>query len=90
MKGITNMSTFKLEVGSDCANGARVVALYMGLYEGVVLADYHGEYVTWVFNTNSQDVTNHGDYFRTNDKVELEDAWDAARENFLQRVEKYI
>ena len=80
------MSTFKLEVGSNCANGARVVALYMGLYEGVVLAEYHGEYVTWVFNTDSQDVTNHGDYFRTND----EDAWDAARENFLQRVTKYI
>ena len=80
------MSAFKLEVGGTCANGARVVALYMGLYEGVVLADYHDEYVPWVFNTNSQDVTNHGDYFRTND----EDAWDAARENFLQRVAKYI
>jgi hypothetical protein len=80
------MSTFKLEVGGNCANGARVVALYCGLYEGVVLADYHGEYVTWIFNTDSQDVTNHGHYFRDT----YEDAWDEAREDFLQRVAKYL
>ena len=78
--------SFKLEVGSNCANGARVVALYCGMFEGVVLAEYHGEYVTWVFNTSSQDVTNHGNYFRDTQ----EDAWDQAREDFLQRVEKSI
>jgi len=80
------MSNFKLEVGGKCANGARVVALYCGLYEGVVLADYHDEYVTWIFNTNSQDVTNHGHYFRDT----YENAWDEAREDFLQRVAKYL
>jgi len=40
------MSIFKLEVGGKCANGAVVLSLWCDDVDGVVLAHYHGEYVT--------------------------------------------
>lgn len=80
------MSTFKLEVGGNCANGARVVCLFFGRFEGVVLAEYHGEYVTWVFNNEIQDCTAHGNYFRDNS----EEAYEEATKDFIERVSKYI
>ena len=80
------MSTFKLEVGSNCANGARVVALFVGEQDGVVLAEYHNEYVTWLFNPDIQEGTAHGNYFQANTELAL----DEAKADFIERVTKYI
>ena len=80
------MSTFQLEVGSTCKNGARVVALFVGEQDGVVLAEYHNEYVTWLFERNMQDVTVHGNYFQANTALAL----DEAKADFIERVTKYI
>lgn len=80
------MSTFKLEVGSQCKNGARVVALFVGEQDGVVLAEYHNEYVTWLFEINMQDTTVHGNYFGSNTDLAL----DEAKADFIERVTKYI
>ena len=80
------MSTFQLEVGSTCKNGARVVALFVGEQDGVVLAEYHNEYVTWLFGRTMQDVTPHGNYFQANTALAL----DEAKADFIERVTKYI
>jgi hypothetical protein len=80
------MSTFKLEVGGNCANGARVVALFVGEQDGVVLAEYHNEYVTWLFNPDMQEGTAHGNYFHANTDLAL----DEAKADFIERVTKYI
>ncbi len=87
------MSTFQLEVGGNCANGARVVCLFVGRFEGVVLAQWRSEYVTWVFNKEIQDCTSHGNYFlygtRESDDTE-EEAYQKAAKDFVVRVTKYI
>jgi len=80
------MSAFKLEVGSNCKNGARVVALFVGDEHGIVLAEYHNEYVTWVFHVDIQDCTAHGNYFGDNTELAL----DEAKADFIERVTKYI
>jgi hypothetical protein len=80
------MSTFKLEVGGTCKNGAEVVALFKDSNHGVVLAEYHNEYVTWLFHPDMQDSTAHGNYFGSNTELAL----DEAKADFIERVTKYI
>ena len=85
------MSTFQLEVGGNCANGAEVMAVYKDSLEGVVLAKWHDtEYVTWTFLTENQSSTAHGNYYRFNkdDSTSEEVAWDEANKNFLERITK--
>ena len=84
------MNTFKLEVGSNCVNGAKVLALYVGPVEGVVLAELEAEYATWEFRTDNQSSTFAGHYFVFDSSLaecSNENAWDEARNNFLLRVE---
>lgn len=81
------MNTFQLEVDGHCANGAKVIAVYKELKEGVVLARWNWEYVTWVFPTNNQASTSHGNYYRYEYEPESEEeAFKQAYENFLERI----
>ena len=57
------MSDFKIEVGKHCANGAKVLAVFCNESEGVVLATWKNEYITWGFAADRQDSTAHGNYF---------------------------
>jgi hypothetical protein len=79
---------FQLRVGDFCANGAEVLAVMMDEIEGVVLATWKQEFITWVFPTNNQRGTAHGNYFMFNlDKEGDErEAYKRAREDFLERV----
>ena len=84
------MSSFKLEVGGNCVNGAKVLALYVGPVFGVVLAELEEKYVTWEFRTEDQASTSHGNYFHFDSRLAQctnENAWDEARNDFLNRVE---
>ena len=80
------MSDFKIEVGKHCANGAQVLAVYMDEAEGVVLATWANEFITWVFPTDNQRATAHGNYFMY-DKNEKE-AFQRARADFIRRANK--
>jgi hypothetical protein len=80
--------SFRLRVGDFCANGAQVLAVMMDEIEGVVLATWKQEFITWVFPTNNQRSTAHGNYFmfdldRDGDERE---AYQRARADFLDRV----
>ena len=84
--------SFSLRVGDFCANGAQVLAVYMNELEGVVLATWKQEFITWVFPTNNQQGTAHGNYFMY-DLNKSGDEWDAfqrAQADFLERVAKQI
>jgi uncharacterized lipoprotein YmbA len=84
--------SFSLRVGDFCANGAQVLAVYMNELEGVVLATWKQEFITWVFPTNNQQGTAHGNYFMY-DLNKGGDEWDAfqrAQADFLARVAKQI
>jgi len=79
---------FQIRVGDFCANGAQVLAVMMDGQEGVVLATWKQEFITWVFPTNNQRGTAHGNYFmfdldRDGDERE---AYQRARADFLDRV----
>jgi hypothetical protein len=65
------MSSFQLEVNGLCNNGATVIAVYKELTEGVVLARWNWEYVTWVFPTDNQSSTSHGNYYDTEKSLRL-------------------
>ena len=84
------MRDFKIEVGGHCANGAQVLALYMDEAEGVVLAGWKSEFITWVFPTNNQRGTAHGNYFmyREGDEDDENEAFQRARQDFIQRANK--
>jgi hypothetical protein len=84
------MSDFKIEVGKHCANGAQVLAVYMDEAEGVVLATWASEFITWVFPTNDQRGTAHGNYFMFNKNEEGSDkeAFQKARADFIRRATK--
>jgi len=81
------MSTFQLEVGGLCNNGATVIAVYKEISEGVVLARWDWQYVTWVFRTDNQASTSHGNYYRYKEEPETEEvAFKEAYANFLERI----
>jgi hypothetical protein len=81
------MSNFQLEVNGLCNNGATVIAVYKELKEGVVLARWNWEYVTWVFPTTDQTNTVHGMYYRYKEEPETEEvAFKEAYDNFLERI----
>lgn len=83
------MNTFQLEVDGHCANGAKVIAVYKDLKEGVVLARWNWQYVTWLFPTADQSSTAHGNYYRYQEEHESEEnAFRDAYENFLERIIK--
>lgn len=88
------MSTFKLEVGGNCANGAEVIAVHKSNKGGVVLATWRKEFVTWVFPIDYEESTAHGNYFMYGAEVEgrpnMEDALRRAKADFIERVTKYI
>ena len=88
------MSTFKLEVGGNCANGARVIYVHRGSKGGVVLATWRREYVTWVFPIGYEESTSHGNYFMYGAEVEgstsMEEALERAQEDYLKRVSNYL
>lgn len=79
---------FKLIVGGQCANGAVVKALFMDEIEGVVLADFGGQYVTWRFPTENQRITEGGHYFRfdSDSQESIDEAWRSAYANFIYRI----
>jgi hypothetical protein len=80
----------KIEVGGRCANGAQVLAVYMDEAEGVVLATWRQEFITWVFPTNDQRATAHGNYFMFNKNEEGDEqkAFQRARADFIRRATK--
>lgn len=81
---------FEIKVGNFLANGAQVLAVYMDEAEGAVLATWKDEFITWIFPTNNQRSTSHGNYFmfdRNKDGDETE-AFQRAREDFIQRATK--
>ena len=83
------MSKFQLEVNGLCRNGATVIAVYKELHEGVVLARWNWQYVTWIFRTEEQEVTNHGNYYPYGESTESEEqAFKEAWNNFLDRITK--
>ena len=83
------MSTFQLEVNGLCNNGATVIAVYKELTEGVVLARWNWQYVTWLFPTADQSSTAHGNYYRYEYEPESEEeAFKQAYDNFLERIIK--
>jgi hypothetical protein len=84
------MADFKIEVGKHCANGAQVLAVYMDEAEGVVLATWSNEFITWVFPTNDQRATAHGNYFmyNTNEEGSEQEAFQRARADFIRRANK--
>jgi hypothetical protein len=88
------MSTFKLEVGGSCNNGADVIAVHRGSKGGVVLATWRKEYVTWVFPIDYEESTSHGNYFLYGAEVEgrpsMEDALRRANADYIARVSKYL
>jgi hypothetical protein len=86
------MSTFQLEVGGKCNNGAVILSLWCDDVDGVVLAHYHGEYVTWLFNTTYQSSTTAGHYFRYGDGNQdvHANALNEAKRDFVSRVANYI
>ena len=76
--------TFKLEVGGHCANGAKVIALFCNESEGVVLATWKEEFITWGFNANQQDSTANGNYFMYNS-----DSWrDALARAYIDMTDR--
>ena len=79
---------FRLRVGDFCANGAEVLAVMMDEQEGVVLATWKQEFITWVFPTNDQRSTAHGNYHMFNIDLDGDEAraYKQAREDFLERV----
>lgn len=79
---------FRLRVGDFCANGAEVLAVFMDEIEGVVLATWKQEFITWVFPTNDQRSTAHGNYhmFNLDKEGDEREAYKRAREDFLERV----
>ena len=81
------MSTFQLEVNGLCRNGAKVIAVYKQLHEGVVLARWNWQYVTWEFRTEDQSSTAHGHYYRYGESAESEEeAFKEAWADFLVRI----
>ena len=81
------MSTFNLEVNGLCKNGATVIAVYKELHEGVVIARWNWEYVTWMFRTDDQGTTAHGHYYRYKESPETEEeAFKEAWMDFIDRV----
>ena len=83
------MSDFKLVVGEHCANGAKVIALFMNESEGIVLATWKSEFITWEFSTNQQDSTVHGNYFMY-DSDNWGDAFYRAYANMIDRIQRMI
>jgi len=84
------MSTFKLEVGGNCANGADVVYVHRGSKGGVVLATWRREYVTWVFPLSDESSTAHGNYFLYGADTSMEEALEKAQQDYLNRVGRYL
>jgi hypothetical protein len=87
------MKDFKIEVGGRCANGAQVLAVYMDEAEGVVLATWSQEFITWVFPTNDQRATAHGNYFMFNknyvdEEGNEKETFQRARADFIRRATK--
>lgn len=84
------MSDFNLEVGGLCANGAEVLAVCKDTTsgEGVVLADWGSEFVTWGFHLSAQESTAHGNYFRHDGLTHRVAAYADARADFVARVNK--
>lgn len=84
------MSNFNLEVRGFCANGAEVLAVFKDETDGVVLATWKQEFITWVFPTSDQSATAHGHYFMFNiDKDgDEQEAYQRARGDFVARVNK--
>ena len=81
------MSTFKLEVNGLCNNGATVIAVYKEQTEGIVLARWNWQYVTWMFPLADQTSTAHGNYYRYKEDAESEEnAFRDAYDNFLERI----
>ena len=83
------MTDFKLEVGKHCANGAKVIALFQDEHEGVVLATWKSEFITWEFQANQQDSTAHGNYFMYNSDT-VGDAFYKAYADMIDRIQRMI
>ena len=83
------MSDFKLVVGEHCANGAKVIAVFCNEQEGVVLATWKQEFITWGFQANQQDSTAHGNYFMYNTDT-MGDALLRAYADMLDRIQQII
>ena len=83
------MSDFKLVVGEHCANGAKVISLFMNESEGIVLATWKSEFITWEFSTNQQDSTAHGNYFMY-DSDTVGDAFYKAYADMINRIQRII
>lgn len=83
------MSDFKIEVGKHCANGAYVLAVFCNESEGVVLATWKDEYITWGFAADRQDSTAHGNYFMY-DQATKNEALAEAYIDMLGRIQQII
>ena len=83
------MSDFKLVVGEHCANGAKVIALFMNESEGIVLATWKSEFITWEFPASQQDSTAHGNYFMY-DSDNWGDAFYKAYSDMIDRIQRII
>lgn len=83
------MSDFKIEVGKHCANGALVLAVFCNESEGVVLATWKEEFITWGFATDRQDSTAHGNYFLYNPATKAE-ALAEAYADMVERIQRII
>lgn len=81
---------FEIKVGNFLANGAQVLAVYMDEAEGVVLATWKSEFITWVFPTNNQRSTAHGNYFMytQGDHDDENETFHRARRDFIGRATK--
>ena len=83
------MKQFQLEVNGLCNNGARVIAVYKELHEGVVLARWNWQYVTWSFATKDQASTTAGHYYRYDESEASEqEAFKEAYTDFLDRIKR--
>jgi hypothetical protein len=83
------MSDFKIEVGKHCANGAKVLAVFCNESEGIVLATWKNEYITWSFATDRQDSTAHGNYFMYDPATKAEKLADAYAD-MIARTQRII
>jgi hypothetical protein len=83
------MSDFKIEVGKHCANGALVLAVFCNESEGVVLATWKDEYITWSFAADRQDGTAHGNYFMYNPATKAEKLAEAYAD-MIDRTQRII
>lgn len=83
------MSDFKIEVGKHCANGAQVLAVFCNESEGVVLATWKEEFITWGFAADRQDGTAHGNYFMFDQATKAEKLAEAYAD-MVERIQRII